>query len=72
MIYVNAGDRVRYGETTLKVLWPEAGATGKEVNEDAMVIEMTNGAFKGVLQEISERIRKTNYCRREFWRMWIF
>ena len=46
MIYVNAGDRVRYGETTLKVLWPEAGATGKEVNEDAMVIEMTNGAFK--------------------------
>ena len=48
VIYVNAGDRVRYGETTLKVLWPEAGATGKEVNEDAMVIEMTNGAFKGV------------------------
>ena len=48
VIYVNAGDRVRYGEATLKVLWPEAGATGKEVNEDAMVIEMTNGAFKGV------------------------
>ena len=48
VIYVNAGDRVRYGETTLKALWPEAGATGKEVNEDAMVIEMTNGAFKGV------------------------
>ena len=48
VIYVNAGDRVRYGETTLKVLWPEAGATGKEVNEDAIVIEMTNGAFKGV------------------------
>ena len=28
VIYVNAGDRVRYGETTLKVLWPVAGATG--------------------------------------------
>lgn len=48
VLYVNAGDMVRYGETTLEILWPEAGATGKEVNEDAMVIEMINGAFKGI------------------------
>lgn len=48
VLYAKAGDRVRYGQTSLEVLWPLSGATGTEVNEDAMVMEMTSGDFKGI------------------------
>ena len=48
VLYAKAGDRVRYGQISLEVLWPLLGATGTEVNEDAMVMEMTSGDFKGI------------------------
>ena len=48
VLYAKADDRVRYGQISLEVLWPLLGATGTEVNEDAMVMEMTSGDFKGI------------------------
>lgn len=48
VLYAKVGDRVRYGQISLEVLWPLFGATGTEVNEDAMVMEMTSGDFKGI------------------------
>ena len=44
---MKAGDEIRYGTVRLKVLWPESTASGKEVNEDAMVLEMISKDFKG-------------------------
>ncbi len=48
VMYAKVGDRIQYGQTSLKVLWPLSGASGTEVNEDAMVMEMTSGDFKGI------------------------
>ena len=48
VLYAKSGDKIRYGNTSLEVLWPLSGASGTEVNEDAMVLEMTNGNFKGI------------------------
>ena len=48
VLTVKAGDEIRYGTVRLKVLWPESGASGKEVNEDAMVLEMISKDFKGL------------------------
>ena len=48
VMYAKAGDRIKYGQTSLEVLWPLSGASGTEVNEDAMVMEMTSGDFKGI------------------------
>ena len=48
MLTVKAGDEIRYGTVRLKVLWPESTASGKEVNEDAMVLEMISKDFKGL------------------------
>ena len=48
LIGVKAGDEIRYGTVRLKVLWPESTASGKEVNEDAMVLEMISKDFKGL------------------------
>ena len=45
---MKAGDEIRYGTVRLKVLWPESTASGKEVNEDAMVLEMISKDFKGL------------------------
>ena len=48
VLTVKAGDEIRYGTVRLKVLWPESTASGKEVNEDAMVLEMISKDFKGL------------------------
>ena len=48
VLYAKAGDRIQYGQASLEVLWPLSGASGTEVNEDAMVMEMTSGDFKGI------------------------
>ena len=48
ILTVRAGDKIKYGQTRLEVLWPPEGASGTEVNEDAMVLEMTSGNFKGI------------------------
>ncbi|MDD7220601.1 MAG: DNA internalization-related competence protein ComEC/Rec2 [Clostridia bacterium] len=58
-MYVKAGDRVRFGETTINVLWPPKGTTGDNINEDAMVfmLEYKNfqGLFTGDIGEETER-----------------
>ena len=48
VLTVKAGDEIRYGTVRLKVLWPESTASGREVNEDAMVLEMISKDFKGL------------------------
>ena len=48
VLTAKAGDKIGYGQTILEVLWPPEGDDGTEVNEDAMVLEMTNGDFKGI------------------------
>ena len=48
VLTVKAGDKIQYGQTCLEVLWPAAGASGAEVNEDAMVLEMISGSFRGI------------------------
>lgn len=48
VLTVKAGDKIRYGQTSLEVLWPLSGASGTEVNEEAMVLELTSGDFKGI------------------------
>ena len=48
VLTVKAGDEIRYGTVRLKVLWPESTASGKEINEDAMVLEMISKDFKGL------------------------
>ena len=48
VMHAKAGDRIKYGQTSLEVLWPLSGASGTEVNEEAMVMEMTSGDFKGI------------------------
>ena len=45
---LRAGDEIRYGNCRLKVLWPQAGVSGENVNEDAMVLEMETSDFKGI------------------------
>lgn len=47
-MYVKAGDRVRFGETTLNVLWPPKEATGDSINEDAMVFVLEYKNFQGL------------------------
>ena len=41
-----AGDMIRSGEATFSILWPESTATGNDVNEEAMVMELTYGDFQ--------------------------
>ena len=48
VLTVKSGDEIRYGSTRLKVLWPQFGASGEDVNEDAMVLEMISGNFRGL------------------------
>ncbi len=42
---VSAGDRFSLGSVSAEVLWPEAGAAGENVNEEAMVLRLSYGAF---------------------------
>ena len=66
MLYAKAGDRIRYGQTSLEVLWPLSGASGTEVNEDAMVMEMISGDFKGIFtgdigNETEEKLQQNGW-----------
>ena len=42
----NAGNIIRSGATAFEILWPESTARGKDVNEEAMVMELTYGDFR--------------------------
>ena len=48
ILTVKSGDEIRYGSTRLKVLWPQSDASGEDVNEDAMVLEMISRNFRGL------------------------
>ena len=48
VLQVKAGDRICYGNAQLDILWPEKGAVGEDVNEEAMVMELEYGKFKGL------------------------
>ena len=66
VLYAKAGDRIRYGQTSLEVLWPLSGASGTEVNEDAMVMEMISGDFKGIFtgdigNETEEKLQQNGW-----------
>lgn len=41
-----AGDIIRSGEAAFSILWPESKAKGSDVNEEAMVMELTYGDFR--------------------------
>ena len=40
------GDELPCGKVSFSVLWPEKDATGKDVNEEAMVMELSFGDFQ--------------------------
>ena len=42
----NAGNIIRSGAAAIEILWPESTARGKDVNEEAMVMELTYGDFR--------------------------
>ncbi len=42
----NTGDIIHSGTATFEILWPESTARGKDVNEEAMVMELTYGDFR--------------------------
>ena len=42
----NAGNIIRFGAAAFEILWPESTARGKDVNEEAMVMELTYGDFR--------------------------
>ncbi len=42
----NAGDKLRSGEAVFSILWPEKTARGEDVNEEAMVMELSYGDFQ--------------------------
>ena len=42
----NAGNIIRSGAAAFEILWPESTARGKDVNEEAMVLELTYGDFR--------------------------
>lgn len=43
---VKKGDELHCGQVNFSVLWPEKNAGGKDVNEEAMVMELSFGAFQ--------------------------
>lgn len=42
----NAGNIIHSGAAAFEILWPESTARGKDVNEEAMVMELTYGDFR--------------------------
>lgn len=42
----NAGNIIRSGAAAFEILWPESTARGEDVNEEAMVMELTYGDFR--------------------------
>ena len=53
------GEVLHLGEVTIKLLAPEAGASGADVNEDGMVAEIQYGSFKALFTgDIGEETEK--------------
>ena len=46
VVTANAGDKIHSATISFSILWPEAGAEGKDVNEEAMVMELIYGDFE--------------------------
>ena len=46
VVTANAGDKFPSASISFSILWPEAGAEGKDVNEEAMVMELIYGDFE--------------------------
>ena len=46
VVTVKKGDQLHCDKVTFSVLWPEKNAIGKDVNEEAMVMELSLGAFQ--------------------------
>lgn len=59
VVSVNAGDVVKAGNTSFAVLFPERGAKGQDVNEEAMVIQLAYGEFRALFTgDIGEKTEK--------------
>ncbi len=55
----NAGDRIKAGELSFAVLSPVPGASGQDVNEEAMVLELEYKDFRGLCTgDIGEETEK--------------
>lgn len=48
VLYLKEGDEICYGGLKLRVLWPQDGSSGEDVNEEAMVLQMEYEDFKGL------------------------
>lgn len=48
VIYANAGDCFQAEKLTMKILHPQAQSTGKDTNEEGIVLEVTYGGFCGL------------------------
>lgn len=46
VVTAGKGDELPCGKVSFSVLWPEKNATGKDVNEEAMVMELSFGDFQ--------------------------
>ena len=46
VVTARKGDQLHCDKVTFSILWPEKNATGKDVNEEAMVMELSFGAFQ--------------------------
>lgn len=56
---ISDGDSIRAGDTVLHFIAPQKGASGKDVNEDGMVLEVTYGNFRGLFTgDIGEETEK--------------
>lgn len=59
VVTVNAGDVVKAGGTSFAILFPERGAKGQDVNEEAVVMELAYGEFRALFTgDIGEKTEK--------------
>ena len=59
VVTANAGDKIHSATISFSILWPEAGAEGKDVNEEAMVMELIYGDFEMLFTgDIGEKTEK--------------
>lgn len=66
VMYLKEGDEIRYGDLQIRVLWPLDGASGTDVNEEAMVLQVQKGDFKGLFtgdigMETEEKLLEKGY-----------
>lgn len=66
VMYLKEGDEIHYGDLQIQVLWPQDGASGADVNEEAMVLQIQKGDFKGLFtgdigMETEEKLLQKGY-----------